>query len=150
MTHDGVFSTLNQYSSEELFFPHHDFAGTLWENRENYEKWDPARHLKNWATPHLIIHNELDYRLPIAEGLAPFNVLQLKGIPSRFLTFPDENHVSFAELRGTCGVLILWQWVLKPENSLVWHKEVLGWINKYSGIEEEQEELRTGVSGLKM
>jgi dipeptidyl aminopeptidase/acylaminoacyl peptidase len=94
VTHDGVFSTLNQYSSEELFFPHHDFGGTLWENREGYEKWDPAAHLKEWATPHLIIHNELDYRLPIAEGLAPFNVLQTKEIPSRFLTFLDENHVS--------------------------------------------------------
>lgn len=94
VTHDGVFSTLNQYSSEELFFPHHDFDGTLWDNRENYEKWDPASHLKNWATPHLIIHNELDYRLPIAEGLASFNVLQTKGIDSKFLTFPDENHVS--------------------------------------------------------
>ncbi|KAN0122478.1 dipeptidyl-peptidase-like protein V precursor [Hyaloscypha variabilis] len=129
VTHDGVFSTLNQYSSEELFFPHHDFDGTLWENRENYEKWDPARHLANWATPHLIIHNELDYRLPIAEGLAPFNVLQTKGIDSKFLTFPDENH-----------------WVLKPENSLVWHKEVLCWINKYSGIEEEI--LTAGVSRL--
>ena len=52
------------------------------------------RILENWATPHLIIHNELDYRLPIAEGLAPFNVLQTKGIESKFLTFPDENHVS--------------------------------------------------------
>lgn len=133
VTHDGVFSTLNQFSSEELFFPRHDFAGTLWENRENYEKWDPAKHLNNWATPHMIIHNELDYRLPIAEGLAPFNILQSKGIPSKFLTFPDENH-----------------WVLKPENSLVWHKEVLGWINKYSGIEKEQEEIRQGISGLKM
>ncbi|KAF4637987.1 hypothetical protein G7Y89_g80 [Cudoniella acicularis] len=129
VTHDGVFSTLNQYSSEELFFPHHDFGGTLWEARENYERWDPAAHLKNWATPHLIIHNELDYRLPIAEGLAPFNVLQTKGIDSKFLTFPDENH-----------------WVLKPENSLVWHREVLGWINRYSGITQEQEELSSGVS----
>ncbi|TVY89307.1 Dipeptidyl-peptidase [Lachnellula willkommii] len=128
VTHDGVFSTLNQYSSEELFFPHHDFGGTLWQNRENYEKWDPAAHLKDWATPHLIIHNELDYRLPIAEGLAPFNVLQTKGIDSKFLTFPDENH-----------------WVLKPENSLVWHREVLGWINKYSGVAEEQEHLRSSV-----
>lgn len=95
VTHDGVFSTLNQYSSDELFFPHHDFGGTLWENRENYEKWDPARHVKEWNTPHLIIHNELDYRLPISEGLAPFNVLQTKGVPSKFLSFPDENHVSF-------------------------------------------------------
>ena len=95
VTHDGVFSTLNQMSSEELFFPFHDFAGTLVDNRENYEKWDPAKYIKEWATPHLIIHNELDYRLPISEGLAPFNVLQTQGIPSKFLTFPDENHVSF-------------------------------------------------------
>lgn len=121
VTHDGVFSTLNQYSSEELFFPNHDFGGTIWENREGYEMWDPANYLNNWATPHFIIHNELDYRLPISEGLAPFNVLQSKGIESKFLSFSDENH-----------------FVLKPENSLVWHKEVLGWINKYSGIDEDQ------------
>ncbi|KHJ30895.1 putative prolyl oligopeptidase [Erysiphe necator] len=75
VTHDGVFSTLNQVASDELFFPHHDFGGPLWENRDIYEKWDPARFLRNWATPHLIIHNELDYRLPISEGLATFNVL---------------------------------------------------------------------------
>lgn len=47
VTHDGVFSTLNQYSSEELFFPHHDFDGTLWDNRENFSRWDPASHLKH-------------------------------------------------------------------------------------------------------
>ncbi|KAH8586327.1 dipeptidyl-peptidase-like protein V precursor [Bisporella sp. PMI_857] len=122
VTHDGVFSTLNQYSTDELFFPIEEFNGTLIENRAGYEKWDPARYIDNWATPHLVIHNELDYRIPISEGLAPFNVLQTKGIESRFLTFPDENH-----------------WVLKPENSLVWHQEVLGWINKYSGIAAEQE-----------
>ncbi|KAK5990897.1 putative dipeptidyl-peptidase 5 [Cladobotryum mycophilum] len=49
--HDGVFSTLNQWSTEELFFPEHDFGGTLWENREGYEKWDPAKRTGNWATP---------------------------------------------------------------------------------------------------
>lgn len=102
VTHDGVFSTLNQYSSDELFFPCHDFGGSLWENREGYEKWDPARFVKNWATPHLIIHNELDYRLPISEGLAPFNALQSLGVPSRFLSFPDENHVSWRTTRPTC------------------------------------------------
>ncbi|KAM0286965.1 hypothetical protein ACHAQH_000649 [Verticillium albo-atrum] len=115
--HDGVFSTLNQWSTEELFFPLHDFGGPIWENRATYEKWDPATKLANWSTPQLVIHNELDYRLPISEGLAMFNVLQAREVPSRFLMFPDENH-----------------WVLKPENSLVWHKEVLAWINKYSGV----------------
>ncbi|KAH7417552.1 dipeptidyl-peptidase-like protein V precursor [Cadophora sp. MPI-SDFR-AT-0126] len=122
VTHDGVFCTLNQYASEELFFPLHDFGGTLWENRAGYEKWDPSAHTANWKTPHMIIHNELDYRLPIGEGLAPFNVLQTRGVESKFLTFPDENH-----------------WVLKPENSLVWHTEVLSWINHYSGITAERE-----------
>lgn len=96
VTHDGVFSTLNQYASEELFFPHHDFGGTLWDNREGYEKWDPAKYTGEWATPHLVIHNELDYRLPVSEGLAAFNVLQTRGVDSRFLCFPDENHVSMA------------------------------------------------------
>ena len=92
--HDGVFSTLNQYSSEELFFPLHDFGGTLWGNRAGYAKWDPAQFTGAWATPMLVIHNELDYRLPVTEGLSMFNVLQSRGIPSRLLSFPDENHVS--------------------------------------------------------
>jgi len=75
----------------------------------------------------------LDYRLPIAEGLAPFNVLQVKGIESKFVSFPDENH-----------------WVLKPENSLVWHREVLGWINKYSGIAAQQDAVENSVSALRL
>ncbi|RDA93106.1 hypothetical protein CP533_4129 [Ophiocordyceps camponoti-saundersi (nom. inval.)] len=115
--HDGVFSTQNQWSTEELFFPEHDFGGTLWEKRDNYVKWDPSMHLDQWATPQLIIHNELDYRIPISEGLAMFNVLQARGVPSKLIVFPDENH-----------------WVTNPENSLEWHREVLAWINKYSGI----------------
>lgn len=116
--HDGVYSTLNMYCTEELFFPCHDFGGSFFENREGYAKWDPAAHINEWATPELIIHSELDYRLPITEGLAAFNTLQQKGVPSRLLMFPDENH-----------------WVIKPENSLVWHKEVFGWINKYTGLD---------------
>jgi dipeptidyl aminopeptidase/acylaminoacyl peptidase len=115
--HDGVFNTNNQYSSEELWFPQHDFEGTLWDNPENYNRWNPSSHTKVWSTPQLVIHNELDYRLPISEGLAVFNILQVKGIPSKLLSFPDENH-----------------WVLKPENSLLWHTEVLNFINKYAGL----------------
>jgi dipeptidyl aminopeptidase/acylaminoacyl peptidase len=52
--HDGVFSTQNQWSTEELFFPEHDFGGTLWENREIYTKWDPSLHCRNWDTPMLV------------------------------------------------------------------------------------------------
>lgn len=52
--HDGVFSTRNQYQSEELFFPEHDFGGTPWDNIEYYDKWDPAKFTKNWKTPQLV------------------------------------------------------------------------------------------------
>ncbi|KAJ9214466.1 hypothetical protein DTO166G4_3870 [Paecilomyces variotii] len=117
VTHDGVFSMTGQLASEEQYFPLHDLGGPLWKVPEQWERWDPSRFTQYWKTPHLIIHNELDYRLTISEGLAAFNVLQIKGIESAFLTFPDENH-----------------WVLKPENSLVWHHTVLNWINKYVGL----------------
>lgn len=115
--HDGVFSMVNQISSDEQFFPNHDLGGPYWEAKENWERWDPARYTGNWSTPMLVIHNELDYRLPISEGLAAFNILQKRGVESQFLTFPDENH-----------------WVLKHENSLVWHTVVLNWINKFVGL----------------
>ncbi|KAI5308653.1 hypothetical protein KEM55_005196, partial [Ascosphaera atra] len=114
VTHDGIFSTKFALSSEELYFPCHDLGGPYWKNKEVWERWDPSNYLDKWQTPHLIIHGELDYRLSIAEGLAAFNVLQMRGIESAFLGFPDENH-----------------WVLKPENSLVWHNTVLTWINRF-------------------
>jgi hypothetical protein len=102
-----------------------------------------------------VIHNELDYRLPISEGLAMFNVLQAREIPSRFVMFPDENHVCFiifpvshsslaslpqclpSQSPRRTRYLTNSQWVIKPENSLVWHREVLDWINKYSGIADK-------------
>ncbi|ETN36849.1 uncharacterized protein HMPREF1541_07836 [Cyphellophora europaea CBS 101466] len=119
VTHDGSTSTLNQYASEELFFMQHDFNGTLWENRDNYDRWNPLDYASNWATPHFIVHNTLDYRLPESEGIMLFNILQERGVPSKFLNFPDENH-----------------WVLNRENSLVWHQQIFGWINYYSGISD--------------
>ncbi|KAJ4345656.1 uncharacterized protein N0V89_011790 [Didymosphaeria variabile] len=122
VTHDGVFSMTAQMASEELYFPFHDIGGKLWENPEGWAQWDPSRFAGNWATPHLIIHSEKDYRLTMNEGLAAFNVLQVRGVPSQFLTFPDENH-----------------WVLKPENSLLWHETVLDWINEYAGLEKYTE-----------
>ena len=121
--HDGVFSMTNQISSDEQYFPNHDLGGPRWKVPENWDKWDPSRFVESWQTPMLVIHNELDYRLPISEGLAMFNVLQQRGIESRFLTFPDENH-----------------WVLKEENSLVWHTVVLNWINKFVGLPPYRED----------
>ena len=118
VTHDGVFSMASQMSSEELYFPFHDLKGAPWKHRDAWEKWDPSRHTEHWDTPHLIIHSELDYRLLIGEGLAAFHTLQSRGVESQFLTFPDENH-----------------WVLKHENSLLWHETVFNFINPKVGLE---------------
>jgi dipeptidyl aminopeptidase/acylaminoacyl peptidase len=118
VTHDGTTSTLNQYASEELWFMQHDFNGTIWDNRENYAKWDPLTYSNHWSIPHYVIHSDLDFRLPQSEGIMLYNVLQERGVPSKFLAFPDEFH-----------------WVLDRENSLVWHAEVLGWVNHYSGVQ---------------
>jgi dipeptidyl aminopeptidase/acylaminoacyl peptidase len=121
------------WSTEELHFHYYEMDGALWlpefeetglparQGRaipsDTQRRWDPSAHLSQWRTPELVIHCEKDYRVPISEGLALFNVLQAKEVPSRFLMFPDENH-----------------WVLKPENGLVWHETVLDWINKYVGL----------------
>ncbi|KAI4731738.1 alpha/beta-hydrolase [Aureobasidium sp. EXF-10728] len=152
--HDGIFSFAGGLlATEELYFPFHDLGGTPWYSpsknqtaddakdtfgQTSLDAWtknDPSRYLDHWQTPQLVIHNEKDYRLCISEGLAAFNVLQARGIDSQFLTFPDENH-----------------WVLKPENSLVWHKVVLNWINKYAGLPpycEDDEESETFFGGVK-
>ncbi|KAM0722742.1 hypothetical protein Q7P37_002183 [Cladosporium fusiforme] len=137
--HDGIFSCGNMLSTEELYFPLFDLGGTPWYNphfsRPNsssptnpahpfptttssaWRRWDPSEHLSNWATPQLVIHSSKDYRICISEGLAAFNVLQARGVESQLLTFPDENH-----------------FVLKPENSLVWHKTVINWIRGHVGL----------------
>ncbi|KAK5170393.1 Dipeptidyl-peptidase 5 [Saxophila tyrrhenica] len=116
VSHDGVTTTFSDYGTEELWFIQHDFNGTIWDNRETYRLWDPLRFAKNFATPQFVVHNDLDYRLPVGEGIAMFNALQELGVPSRFLNFPDEGH-----------------WVLNQENSLFWHQEIYNWINYWTG-----------------
>ena len=119
VTHDGVTNTLDDYATEELWFINHDFAGTFTSPNETstYYRWNPIAYYENWATPHFVVHSDMDYRLPVSEGIMLFNMLQVKGVPSKFLNFPDENH-----------------WVLDRENSRVWHREIFKWINYYSGL----------------
>ncbi|KAF8318958.1 alpha/beta-hydrolase [Clavulina sp. PMI_390] len=117
VTHDGVFNTSAMgYSTEELFFWMHEFDGSPFDETAiaTAEKWNPANYVKNFKIPHLIIHGSKDYRLTDGEGISMFTALQLKSVPSRLVLFPDENH-----------------WVLKPENSLKWHEEVFGWLDKH-------------------
>ncbi|NTV73830.1 MAG: S9 family peptidase, partial [Holophaga sp.] len=113
--HDGnLDERMAYYDTEELWFPEWEHGGLPWENPEGYAKVNPIEFVKNWKTPMLVIHGMKDYRIPYAQGLATFTALQRKGIPSKLLVFPDENH-----------------WVLKPANSLQWHENVLGWLDRW-------------------
>ena len=114
--HDGnLDETMAYYDTEELWFPEWEHGGTPWENPEGYAKHSPVRLVGNWKTPELVIHGALDYRVVDTQGLATFNALQRRGVPSRLLYYPDENH-----------------WVLKPLNSIQWHEVVLDWMDRWT------------------
>jgi dipeptidyl aminopeptidase/acylaminoacyl peptidase len=116
VSHDGLFDLAAFYgATEELWFPEWDLQGTYWTNPGMYERWNPRAFVQNFKTPTLVIHGELDYRVPLEQGLALFTALRRQGVPSRLVLFPDENH-----------------WVLKPANSVRWHEEVLGWLDRWS------------------
>jgi dipeptidyl aminopeptidase/acylaminoacyl peptidase len=116
VSHDGNLDERAAYfMTEELWFPEWDHMGTPWTNPEGYEKDNPVNFVQNWKTPMLIIHGGLDYRVVDTSGIATFTACQRLGIPSRFLYFPDENH-----------------WVLKPQNSIQWHDEVIGWLDRWT------------------
>jgi dipeptidyl aminopeptidase/acylaminoacyl peptidase len=104
------------YTTEELWFPEWEHGGPYYDNPEGYEKHNPALFVDRWQTPMLVIHGELDYRVPVTQGIAAFTALQRRGIESRFLYFPDENH-----------------WVLKPHNSVHWHEQVNAWLHQFLG-----------------
>jgi dipeptidyl aminopeptidase/acylaminoacyl peptidase len=115
VNHDGVFDARTMYySTEELWFDEWEHGGPYFEKPENFEKFNPANHVKQWKSPMLIVHGERDFRIPIEQGISAFTALQRRGIESRLLVFPDENH-----------------WVLKPNNSLLWHKTVFDWLDAH-------------------
>ena len=115
VSHDGVYNLTSMYgATEELWFPEWEFKGTPWSNPAMYERWSPHRFVNNFKTPILIIHSDLDYRVPVGEGMQLYTAVQRKGIDSKFLSFPDEGH-----------------WVLKPQNSNLWYHTVLDWLDKY-------------------
>ncbi|MGH9456413.1 MAG: prolyl oligopeptidase family serine peptidase [Thermoanaerobaculia bacterium] len=115
VVHDGNLDERFAYfATEELWFPEWDHLGTPWENPEAYEKHNPILHVDEWRVPTLVIHGANDFRVVETEGMATFTALQRRGIPSRFLYFPDENH-----------------WVLKPANSIQWHETVIGWLDEW-------------------
>jgi dipeptidyl aminopeptidase/acylaminoacyl peptidase len=116
VNHDGnLCERLAYYDTEELWFPEWEHGGPEWASREDYEKHNPINHIRNWKTPMLVIHGAKDYRVVDSQGISTFTALQRRGIPSKLLYFPDENH-----------------WVLKPANGVLWHETVLGWLDQWT------------------
>ena len=114
VNHAGVYDLMAQYASDVTQGRAQSMGGEPWEGIETIDRWNPARHAKGFTTPMLVIHGEKDYRVPAAQGLECYGVLKAKGVPARLVYFPDENH-----------------WVLKPANSLLWYREVLGWLERW-------------------
>ena len=116
VSHDGMFNTYSAWgTTEELWFNNWEFKGTPYSNPEMYEKWNPRNSAKNFKTPTLVVHGQLDYRLDVSEGFQLFTTLQTMGVPSKMLYYPDEGH-----------------WVLKPQNSQLWWKTVDDWVDRWT------------------
>jgi len=116
VSHDGIFDNRSMYySTEELWFPEWENGGPEYLNPAGYAKHNPIDYVARWKTPTLVIHGQLDYRVPDEQGLAVFTALQRLGVPSELLYFPDENH-----------------WVLKPANSIQWYESVIAWMNRWT------------------
>lgn len=115
VNHAGIFDQRSMYyTTEELWFTEWEQGGPYFAAPELHERFNPASFVMQWRTPMLVTHGALDYRVPYTQGLATFTALQRRGIESRFLFFPDENH-----------------WILAPANSLQWHEAVLGWLDQH-------------------
>ncbi len=119
IAHNGMFNLEAQYlETEEMWFVNWDLGGPFWEKDNKTAQWSyansPHRFVQNWDTPILVIHSELDYRIVASQGMQAFNAAKLKGVPARYLYFPDENH-----------------WVLKPQNSVLWQRTFFGWLDQW-------------------
>jgi len=116
VSHDGMFNAFSAWgTTEELWFNNWEFQGTPYTNHDVYNKWSPRNSAKNFKTPTLVVHGQLDYRLDVSEGFQLFTTLQTMGVPSKMLYFPDEGH-----------------WVLKPQNSQLWYKTVNDWVDQWT------------------
>ena len=117
IAHCGMFNMESWYgSTEEMFFANNDNGGPYWSQTAHPNNFDSSPHkfVQNWDAPILVIHNEKDFRVPITQGMEAFTAAQIKGVPSRFLYFPDENH-----------------WVVKPQNSVLWQRVYYEWLDKW-------------------
>jgi dipeptidyl aminopeptidase/acylaminoacyl peptidase len=116
VSHSGVFDLRSMaMETEELWFPIWEFKGMPWDNPELYSRWSPSYYVKDFKTPTLVFHGELDYRVPVGQGMQLFTALQLQHVPSKLVLFPDEGH-----------------WIAKPQNSVLWYNSFLDWIGEWT------------------
>jgi dipeptidyl aminopeptidase/acylaminoacyl peptidase len=115
VSHAGVYDLKSEFgATEELWFPLWEMGGAPWDKPEDYARWSPDGFVKDFHTPTLVVTGELDFRVPYTQGLELFTALQVQKVPSKLLVYPDEGH-----------------WVLKPQNSLLWYKTVLDWVDSW-------------------
>jgi len=119
IAHDGMFDLESQYlETEEMWFANWDLGGPFWDKSNKVAQRSfansPSRFVQNWDTPILVVHSELDYRIPVTQGMEAFNAAILRKVPAEFLYFPDENH-----------------WVLKPQNGILWQRTFYAWLDKW-------------------
>jgi dipeptidyl aminopeptidase/acylaminoacyl peptidase len=114
--HAGVYNWHSMMASDFVRSRERPLGSMPWGDLEQIDKQSPQRFARNFKTPTLVTHGEKDYRVPIGQGMEYYNTLRIKGVPTRFVYFPDENH-----------------WILKAQNSRLWHREFFAWIDKYIG-----------------
>jgi dipeptidyl aminopeptidase/acylaminoacyl peptidase len=115
VTHAGVFDLRSMFGeTEELWFPLWEFRGAPWVEPEMYARWSPSFYVKDFQTPTLVTHGELDYRVPVGQGLQMYTALRLQNVPAKLVLFPDEGH-----------------WISKPQNAVFWYRTVIEWLDSW-------------------
>ena len=115
VSHAGAFDLRSKFGeTEELWFPLWEFRGAPWDDPQMYERWSPSNSVKEFRTPTLVTHGELDFRVPFGQGLQLFTALQLQKVPSKLILFPDEGH-----------------WITQPQNSVFWYRNVIAWLDRW-------------------
>jgi dipeptidyl aminopeptidase/acylaminoacyl peptidase len=123
VNHAGVYDLMGQSASDYGWSRGQSYGAEAWEDPERVDLYSPSRFAANFSTPTLVLHGELDYRVPVTQGLHLYHVLQGKGVPSRIVIFPKENH-----------------WISRPQSAEIWWREVLGWLDRYIGKGDEDDE----------
>lgn len=116
VNHAGVYNIMGQFASDVTDHRSYAYSGSPWDGLEQMQEWNPAIHAENFVTPMLVIHGELDYRVPVTQGLEVYGVYKGKGVDARLVYYPDENH-----------------WILTPQNSIFWYDELYNWLERFIG-----------------